>query len=583
MPPSANPLLLAYTLSSVPSPLGAGETGTATLSVAPIVAPVYCDTVILSVKIGTDDGCLFATPPAASVSSADWTHDPVKIVQGADIGLGDGTYASYTFSTDNPGVYLINYPLSFSLEGLMAPIPGDFSIAITEQAGTTSDPSSFTTNQGSAPISTSNPDFYLSNFIASVVGTPTVPCTQFANGASIVFSWESNGSSFSLYRKNETTPFWSGTATTTTLTAGPSTDTTFILQATSTTSARSREGAPEATQLLYDALTITISNPDLTPNSVQATANVAVGGTLNVTSNVTVGGTVNVATIAATGTNPIQINGSGLAVNGSASVTTDFTATGQGSFGGNVTVGGTLNVETLYNADPNNYLAVRGFGLGVYGSMGISDSLGVMGNCTFAGVTADDITIQEGTLTAESITGSGSYAMMANCANGFCISGNGGVTGCFTINGPLYARGGIYDSSVTLVHTSPGGEHVTVTSPVSRRPEVHLSGTAQLVDGRATVSFEQAGRNMIARGARYQVMLTPAEECEGVCAVNRTADGFTVKELRGGRSTTEVDWFVIAPRSKSGGNGEADELVAPEVAMNPPMLALPPGVDPRNA
>jgi hypothetical protein len=488
------PLLLAYAVSSVPSPLGAGETGTATLSVSPIVAPVYCNAVVLSVRIGTQDGCVFATPPAASVSLADWTHDPVVVGPGSAIGLGAGTFASYAFTTDNPAAYLINYPLSFHLEGLMAPIPGDFSIPITERAGRSSDPSSFSTNQGSAPVSTIDPSFYVENFVATADGAPTVPRSQFANGATIVFSWESNGSSFALYRKDETTPFWTGTATTWTLKTGPSTDTTFILQASSTTGDLADAGNPNATRILYRSLTLTIANPDLTPTSVTASADVTVGGTLNV------------ATIASKGPYAIQVTGNGFAVIGNAGVTGSLEVKGDSLFGDVKAT--TLNLREITGPE-KLFILVNGAGLGVYGSANIC--------------------------------------------------------------GDLWVRGTFTPHAVTMVHTSHRGEHVSVSPPLSRRPEVHLSGTAKLVDGRVDVRFDESSGNMIARGASYQVMLTPIDECEGVRVASRSSAGFSVQELRAGRSSSSFDWFVIAPRAKSAGGGEAEELAAPELVMGPPM------------
>lgn len=179
--------------------------------------------------------------------------------------------------------------------------------------------------------------FYLQSFIANTVGGKQ-PVSEFANGAPIQLSWDSNGTAFTVYAAGDADPVYSGPSTSCVIEAGRTDTTTFILSATVTGGGQSGTPAPGfETVTLYDALTVTISNPDETPRSVGA-------GTLTVDGATTLKGDTALTTAVIAGT--LGVNGatrldgglsaSALTVNGVSSL--------QGVSANAATINGSLQV-----------------------------------------------------------------------------------------------------------------------------------------------------------------------------------------------------------------------------------------------
>ena len=305
-----NDCLLTYAAATVPSPVQTSTSqtpATARVNIAALTGKktIYCKKVIIAVPVGTDASSLYQeTPsrPTSAVNTTKWTISSLALKTGKELGMGDDdrTYARFTYECNNLDDYLISYPLVFGLQGVVDLTTGDVSIKIQETSST--DNNDYTAKTCSYTLTKSSPQFYLKNFIATAVGAPTVPASQFANGAPIVFSWESNGTFFQLYMKGEPKPVYSGSATTFTLLEGIKTDTTFILVASVAGGADSALGDFEPIYL-YEALTTTVTNPDLTPETVSAKGNASVEGTLEVDktshlkSNVTIGTTAGTASL----------------------------------------------------------------------------------------------------------------------------------------------------------------------------------------------------------------------------------------------------------------------------------------------
>ena len=73
-------------------------------------------------------------------------------------------------------------------------------------------------------------------------------------------------------------------------------------------------------------------------------------------------------------------------------------------------------------------------------------------------------------------------------------------------------------------------------------------GTAQLVDGEATIEFAEHFE-LVANHETMTVMLTPlSADCKGLAVVEKTANGFKVKELFQGTGTYAFDWEVKTVR-----------------------------------
>ncbi len=292
----ADPVLLSYLVSTSPVPLQtttttASVTGTINLYVAEPATVGYCNQITIAVPIGTTAGCLFTQTPTASVNTGKWVQSSLAIVKGGTFGLANNIdYAQFIYDCQNSADFDISYNLVFSLAGATGGTPADCMIPVLENSGPVNDPATFVPRQINLPVSLVPPRFYLNNLVATATGSPTVPRTEFANGATINFAWESNGTWFQLFQKGMTIPIYAGLQTSTSIPNGAATDTTYFLVA-SMTGDPDQDQAGFDTIYLYDSLSVTISNPDLTPRTVTAAGTIAAGGGLSVTGNASVSGT----------------------------------------------------------------------------------------------------------------------------------------------------------------------------------------------------------------------------------------------------------------------------------------------------
>lgn len=126
-------------------------------------------------------------------------------------------------------------------------------------------------------------------------------------------------------------------------------------------------------------------------------------------------------------------------------------------------------------------------------------------------------------------------------------------------NGVIASAG----STAAIAHLPTAEGIRAVTSPLSLEPEIHLSGTARLAEGTATVSLDPDAVGMVFHGDEtpYRVLLTPTGQCNGLAVTRKDADGFVVTELAEGRSDVTFDWFLVAHRRSA--------LDAPDRAVLP--------------
>jgi hypothetical protein len=73
-------------------------------------------------------------------------------------------------------------------------------------------------------------------------------------------------------------------------------------------------------------------------------------------------------------------------------------------------------------------------------------------------------------------------------------------------------------------------------------------GTAQLVNGQATVTIEPIFLETINTDEPYHVFVTPLGDCSGLYVTKKTATSFEVRELGGGTSNVEFDYRIAAKR-----------------------------------
>jgi hypothetical protein len=87
---------------------------------------------------------------------------------------------------------------------------------------------------------------------------------------------------------------------------------------------------------------------------------------------------------------------------------------------------------------------------------------------------------------------------------------------------------------------------VRTYSAQSSQPAVEDYGEAQLVLGHAYVQLDKAFANVIDQRATYLVTITPEGDSNGLYVTDKTAMGFMVRENRGGRSSLQFSYRIVA-------------------------------------
>lgn len=139
--------------------------------------------------------------------------------------------------------------------------------------------------------------------------------------------------------------------------------------------------------------------------------------------------------------------------------------------------------------------------------------------------------------------------------------------------GDLFYHG----SLINFARTSGGGVATTYGSR-SASPTIEDNGTAQLVNGEATVQLDPAFAHSIDGRQAYQVMLTPDGDTKGLFIASKSPTSFIVREVQSGRSTISFDYHIYGQALGQAGHrmvemtqGQALRMMpkAPYVAQRP--------------
>ncbi len=205
--------------------------------------------------------------------------------------------------------------------------------------------------------------FYLDSLVSRSPGG-SAPVTDFAAGADIELAWDSNGTAFTLYAAKDARPLYTGAATSFVVKGGRTKSTTFVLVASVTGGPSTGSPFPGFQEItLTDALTVTISDPALTPSAVTA-GTLTVSGATNLAAataaSVQVSGTLQASGLATLSggvkTGPLSVSG-GASLQGGATLDT---ATVTGAFAAananlaNVTAStlAVTNAVSMFNPQP---------------------------------------------------------------------------------------------------------------------------------------------------------------------------------------------------------------------------------------
>ncbi|HEV2891279.1 MAG TPA: hypothetical protein VGX28_12970 [Frankiaceae bacterium] len=477
---------LDYAVTTAPLPLRIGDAGRIDVTVTN-PGTVYCAKIVVAVPVGPDAASLANASPTASVDNEAWEAAvPERKARSSD---PDQQLATYTFLCSDPTDYAGSYPVTISLAAPVVDTPvGTFAYTVDETSG--ADKGSVQRYERTWTLTKLTGEFRLDSLVASSPSAPTTPVTEFANGARVRLTWDSNGTSFQLFAKGDPKPVYEGTAATCTL-DGIARDTTFVLVAT----------VPDGTGgklYLYDSLTLTVTDPDLTPRTVAASGAVT-AASLAVTGDAAAGGT---------------LTAKGASV-GSVAFPSGTSLTGAGTSA----------------AYPR--VDVAGGGLWVAAA---GDNTAVVGKnfsthrpaAYFANAAAPDL---------------------AGRPMGVVINVRYGSVALLT-NGTLVTDSG----TGLLTHLATGDGHQVVTTPLSPTRDLYVTGTGTVSggEGRVTIPEDTAAVLRQAGGEPYLVLVTPTAPCRGLAVTEKSPDAFTVRELDASDGDVPFDWLLVS-RLPAGG------------------------------
>ncbi len=179
-------------------------------------------------------------------------------------------------------------------------------------------------------------------------------------------------------------------------------------------------------------------------------------------------------------------------------------------------------------------------------------------------------------------------AKLAGYAGNITVNtGGSGTTTGHTFYGGYFYSGGIANASYAYAGARVGTTNYKIigngtvstvvdgaTEDASKKimfapeaPEVLLEdyGTGQLANGMAIISIDPIfSANIDVNSARpLKVFIQLEGDCNGVYVTNKSANGFTVKELQSGRSNVPFSWHIVANRKDEvGRNGSASSTYA---------------------
>jgi hypothetical protein len=288
------------------------------------------------------------------------------------------------------------------------------------------------------------------------------------------------------------------------------------------------------------------------------------------------------AGLEATGGRSATSPGSGVVARGGARTSGPLAAGGTGVVGiGGQGSGSTLTGTGVSGQSDTNFgvFGQSSTGVGMRGVSFGASAAGLEGVASGSGPGVWGFTASGHAVLGNSTSGNGGvfssgsgYGISVNSTSGavgvysqvgatkFAFSG----VGKLTVTGTGHFGGGLVVSSRLADGSLRGASAVT-----SAEPMVEDLGRARLVNGAARVELEPIFAQ-IANTADYAVFLTPRGDCNGLFVTNQTSTGFDVRELRGGTSTLDFDYRVVAKRAGAQATGRFARVDEP-----PPPPAFP--------
>ena len=130
--------------------------------------------------------------------------------------------------------------------------------------------------------------------------------------------------------------------------------------------------------------------------------------------------------------------------------------------------------------------------------------------------------------------------------------------------GDLFYHGGLFQ----FMRTRGGNEAISYGAR-SASPTIEDNGTAQLINGSASIQLDSAFAHSIDNRQAYQVMLTPDGDTKGLYIAAKSASGFVVREVQGGHSNISFDYHIYAPTLGEAGVRMTEMPASQAAAMMP--------------
>ncbi|HEY7992999.1 MAG TPA: hypothetical protein VID24_02165 [Candidatus Eremiobacteraceae bacterium] len=139
-----------------------------------------------------------------------------------------------------------------------------------------------------------------------------------------------------------------------------------------------------------------------------------------------------------------------------------------------------------------------------------------------------------------------------NASAGFVLfDSSGNAQAILDDEGNAYINGLLYSSGSCHAGCLVGNKRVASVGEfgaVGTEPTIEDNGEAQLAEGRAYVKLDPRFANVIDQTSQYLVSVTPEGDCRGLYVADRSSDGFTVRELGGGRANVAFEYRIVAKR-----------------------------------
>jgi hypothetical protein len=123
-----------------------------------------------------------------------------------------------------------------------------------------------------------------------------------------------------------------------------------------------------------------------------------------------------------------------------------------------------------------------------------------------------------------------------------------------------------------VVSSNSGGKQLETYAVHSAENWLEDYGSGELHNGSAKVAINSEFAEIVNTGVEFHVFLTPNGDCKGLYVSNKTASGFEVHELGGGKSSIAFDYKIVAKRT----GHEAERLVDVTAEMRTEAEAVKP-------